>query len=99
MKLVFLASCFAFSLLACGAKTTITGRVQIYGNEPHTFVGVIDDKGVEYSVYPKEKEKELRDLQGRLIKFNVEFIDNSQTDNYLLLKGGVITPLSWKIIK
>jgi len=79
--------------------TKLTGRVQIYGNEPHTFVGIVDENGNEYAVYPPEKEKELRSLQGHLIEFTVVFQDNPQAYGSLFLKGGTVTPVKWEIIR
>jgi hypothetical protein len=96
MRAGALILCLAFAAFGCGSKT-ITGRVQIYGNEPHTFVGVIDNKGVEYSVYSQEKAKELEKLQGRLIEFEVKFVDTPQA--YNRLEGGFIELLSWKLVK
>jgi len=78
---------------------TLTGRIQIYGNEPHTFVGIIDENGAEYAVYPPEQEEKLRKLQGHLIEFTVIFLDKPQGYGSLFLQGGTITPLEWRIIR
>ena len=78
--------------------TKLTGRVQIYGSEPHTFVGIVDGNGTEYAVYPREKEEELRKMQGHLIEFTVVFLDDPQAYGSLFLKGGTVTPLNWEII-
>ena len=79
--------------------TTITGRVVGYGNEPHTFVGIVDERGIEYAVYPPAKETELRNLQGHLIKFTVIMLDEPKGEGGLYLKGGTVTPVSWEIIR
>ena len=76
----------------------ISGRVQVYGNEPRTFVGILDMDGVEYAVYPRSKEDELRPLQGHLTEFTVVFIDE-QTFGSLFLRGGTVTPIKWEIIQ
>ena len=76
----------------------ITGRVQVYGNEPHTFVGIVDLNEVEYAVYPISKENELRRLQGHLIEFTVVFIDEPKAFGSLFLRGGTVTPIEWKIM-
>jgi len=81
------------------STTMITGNVQIYGNEPHTFVGIIDKNGVEYAVYPVSQEEELRKLQGHLIEFTVVLLDKAQGSRGMSLKGGTVTPVSWKIIQ
>ena len=76
----------------------ITGIVQVYGNEPHTYVGIIDMNGIEYSVYPRSKEEELRQLQGYLIEFTVVLLDEPQGYGSLFLRGGTVTPIKWEII-
>jgi len=58
--------------------TKLTGRVQIYGNVPHTYLGIVDEKGIEFAVYPPEQEEKLRGLQGHLIEFTVIFLYKPQ---------------------
>jgi len=77
----------------------ITGMVQIYGNEPHTFVGIVEGNGTEYAVYPRSSEDDLRKLQGHLIEFTVIFLDEPRGEGSLYLKGGTVTPLGWEIIR
>ena len=77
----------------------IDGMVRVYGNEPHTFAGIVDQNGVEYAVYPPEKEEELRALQGHLIKFYVIFDDVHKTYGSLFLKGGTVIPIEWEITR
>ena len=78
----------------------ITGWVQIYGSEPHTFVGIIDHQDeTEYAVYPPSKEEELRGLQGRLIEFTVTKQDEPMSFGGLQLKGGTVTVVEWRIIR
>jgi hypothetical protein len=77
----------------------ITGMVHVYGNEPHTFVGIEDEKGTEYAVYPPSSEAELIKLQGHLIEFTVIVLDEPKGEGGLYLKGGTVTPLSWEIIR
>jgi hypothetical protein len=77
----------------------ITGRVKIYGSEPHTFVGIVDERGNEFAVYPPEQEEKLRQLQGRLIEFTVIFLDEPKGEGGLYLKGGTQNPVEWSIIR
>ena len=77
----------------------ITGMVQIYGNEPRTFVGIVDEKGTEYAVYPRTVENELRELQGHLIEFTVIMLDEPKGEGGMYLKGGTVTPVSWVVIQ
>jgi len=82
-----------------GNMTKIIGRVQIYGSEPHTFVGIVDEMGTEFAVYPPEQEEKLRQLQGRLIEFTVIALDEPKGEGGLYLKGGTVNPLEWSIIR
>ena len=77
----------------------LTGRVQIYGSEPHTFVGIVDERGTEFAVYPPEQEEKLRRLQGHLIEFSVIFLEEPKGYGSLLLKGGTVTPVKWEILQ
>jgi hypothetical protein len=84
-----------------GAENTIKiiGRIQIYGNEPNTFVGIVDENGAEYAVYAPAREEELRKLQGHLINFTVVFLYEPQGYGSLFLKGGTVMPIEWEIIR
>ena len=73
----------------------IRGRIQIYGNDPHTFVGIVAENGTEYAVYSPSRENELRRLQGRLIEFTVILSGESQDCG---LRGGTVIPVEWEII-
>jgi hypothetical protein len=77
--------------------TNIRGRVEIYGNEPRTFVGIVDENGIEYAVYPPSVGEELRKLQGYLIDFTVVLLDEPQGFSSLLLRGGTVTPIKWEL--
>ena len=79
--------------------TKISGRVQIYGNEPFTFAGIIDFNGKEYAVYPPAQEEKIRALQGHLIEFTVIFLDEPKGYASLYLKGGTVELISWEIIQ
>ena len=84
--------------VGAGRETSIIiGRVEVYGNEPRTFVGIVDEDGVEYAVYPPAKEAELRRLQGNLIKFTVVFVEENIFAS-MFLKGGTVEPVSWEIL-
>jgi hypothetical protein len=102
----------AFNVLASGKKekspagtggkntTTLVGRVQIYGNEPNTFVGIVDEHDVAYSIYPPNpnSEAELRKLQGHLIEFTVILLDKPQ-DYAGKVLGRTLTLIDWKVTK
>ena len=77
----------------------ITGRVEIFGNVPHTFIGIVSEDGRQYAVYPPEQEEQLKSLQGHLIEFTVELLDEGRGYGSLFLRGGTVTPLSWEILR
>ena len=108
MKIVAFVLIFGFASLcafSCGNDAIventakIIGSVRIYGNEPFTFVGILDENGTQYAVYPRAKEDELRMLQGHLIEFTVIFLDEPMGEGGMYLKGGTVTPVSWEIIR
>jgi len=70
---------------------TLQGTIKIYGNEPHTWVGLetVPDKKV-YVIVPPEKAEEYRKLQGRLLELRVRFQGTA-----LPPAAGSVTPLSW----
>jgi hypothetical protein len=78
---------------------TIVGIVQIYGADPSTFVGIVDQDGTEYAIYPPEKERELRALQGHLIEFQVIFENGQENYGGLFLGGGTVIPVKWKVLQ
>ena len=82
-----------------GGTAKIIGTIQVFGNEPRTFVGIVDQDKTEYAVYPPSREEELRRLQGHLIEFTVVFLDEPHGPGSLFLKGGTVTPIKWEIIQ
>jgi len=77
----------------------IVGRVQIFGSEPRTFAGIVDENGIEYAVYPESQEAALRELQRYLIEFTVIPLDEPRGYAAAFLGGGTVTLLEWKIIR
>ena len=80
-------------------RNTITfiGTVRVFGNSPHTYVGIVDEEDVAYAVYPPAKEEELRALQGYSIEFTVVFVEE-RVYGSLFLRGGTVEPIRWEII-
>ena len=75
----------------------IVGRVEVYGHEPETFVGIIDVNDVQYAVFPPSMEEELSKLQGHLIEFTVVLLDEPQGFGSFFLRGGTVTPIKWEL--
>ncbi|MCL2602048.1 MAG: hypothetical protein FWD91_04455 [Treponema sp.] len=82
-----------------GGAVQVVGRVQIYGSEPHTFVGIVDTDSNEYAIYPATQEEALRKLQGHLLAFTVIFMDEPRGYGATFLNGGTVTVLTWEIIR
>ena len=100
LAVVFLSafSCTTINNTNTGNSSVLTGRIEIYGNEPFTYVGIVDSSGVAYNIIPRSTADELRSLQGHLIEFTVSYPEE-QIQGYGSLPGGTVTPISWKIIR
>jgi len=73
---------------------SLQGMIHIYGNEPHTWVGLETPDGKVYALVPPEKADEFRALQGRLLELKVTFQDTALPPG-LPPADGMVTPLSW----
>ncbi len=107
MKLFFsvvvVLAVFSFSLFSFGGRDklesvklqpiTVVGQIGVYGNEPHTWLGFVDNKGVEYGLEASEEDlKELRNLQGILLELSglLEPVPEGQPVGYQTFSGGKI---------
>lgn len=99
----------AFCVYSLGKKdepvqSTVTGLVHIYGNEPHTFAGIVCDDGKAYTVRgEKEMVAEIRATQGEKISVTGVIIPAVTKDSegrdilpFEQLKDGTIRASSWK---
>jgi hypothetical protein len=95
MKTIAITCLTFLCFLSCASVKTLSGRVQIFGNEPHTYAGIVaGDKA--YAIYPPEKEAELRLFQGQDLLFTVRFLEKPQGYGSLFLTDGCVTPISWR---
>jgi hypothetical protein len=99
-KIVLIAVAVVFSgVFACTSQEkapkqeNIQGMVKIYGNEPHTWVGIETVEEKIYTVFPPETAAELRKVQGRLLELTVVLEGPAK-------RGieGKATVLSWRIV-
>jgi hypothetical protein len=68
--LAFACCALAWACASPGQK--LVGSVRVYGSEPHTYAGILSEKdGRVYLINGGEKERELRELQGRRVEFTV----------------------------
>lgn len=94
-------SSFAFGSRDSGKaqNLVIRGAVLIIGNEPHTRVAITSEDGSKsYLVVSPKNEKEIRDLQGRLVDFTVSTIEKPASPVPPGIDGAVEV-ISWKIVK
>ena len=79
--------------------TEVTGFVNVYGNEPFTFIGIVTDKNEQYSIKAdQETLNDLRKTQGQKIEikgtiYKYEDISLNQ------LKDGNLIVIEWKLAK
>ena len=95
------SSCVSGGSLSVKETTEIIrGRVRIYGNEPHTYVGIeTEDTSKVYAVSPKEIDIVIRQLQGHLIEFKAVMLEKPEGEESMYLKDGTVKLISWKIIE
>jgi hypothetical protein len=73
------------------------GSVRIYGSEPHTYVGIVNEKDDKmYRLSNNTKDSELRALQGKRIEFTVKALSDGKGS--YPPADGVITLLSYKVL-
>ena len=92
-------TCFAYSKPAKAKTDSITGYINVYGNEPFTFIGIVTDDDKEYSISADDSIlKELQKTQGKKIEIKGT-IEKSEKPGFNQLKNGRIILLEWKYIK
>lgn len=80
----------------------VVGQIGVYGNEPHTWLGFVDQKGVEYALdTTPEMQKELRNLQGVLLELSgfLEPVPEGQPVGFQALSGGTIELEEYSVYK
>ena len=70
-------------IFACGAlfamakNQSITGYVKVYGNEPHTYLGLKTEDGTVFTLKAdKEVLSEIQNKQGVLLQLNGKVTEN-----------------------
>ena len=99
-----LLTIFALPLFAFGSKdkkeentplqpVTVIGQIALYGNEPNTWLGFVDQKGVAYTLkVPAELLENLLRQQGVLLKLSgaLKLVSEDQPASFQVLSGGTI---------
>jgi len=112
MKKLFLTLFLIFTsvLLSAYSKPvkdkviSVSGLINVYGNEPFTFIGIKTDSGEEYSLTAeKEVLDQLRNTQGKRIEItgSVKQADKNQEKpvvEFNSLKSGNLIVLDWEYV-
>ena len=92
-------TCFAYSKPAKAKTDSITGYINVYGNEPFTFIGIVTDDDKEYSISADDSIlKELQKTHGKKIEI-IGTIEKTEKSGFNQLKNGRIILLEWKYVK
>ena len=102
-----MSSLFAFSgrdkvETAALQPVKVVGQVGVYGNEPHTWLGFVDQGGGEYALdATPEVLKELRNLQGVLLEISgfLEPVPEGQPVGFQTLSGETIRIEEYSVYK
>lgn len=112
MKKLFLTLFLIFTsvLLSAYSKPvkdkviSVSGLINVYGNEPFTFIGIKTDSGEEYSLTAeKEVLDQLRNTQGKKIEItgSIKQADKNQEKaavEFNSLKSGNLIVLDWEYV-
>ncbi len=105
-KKIFLILIIMFSsLIFCSYSknkiTKVKGTIQVYGNNPFTYIGIVTTDNKEYAISAEEKvNSELWKTQGRMIEITGYIIKpESDSKSHGLLKDGKIEVTEWKYVK
>lgn len=74
-------------------QVTVVGQIGVYGNEPHTWLGFVDQKGVEYALdATADMLQELRGMQGLILEITgkLDAIPEGQPAGFQALSGGTL---------
>ena len=83
---------------------SVSGLINVYGNEPFTFIGLKTDSGEEYSLTAeKEVLDQLRNTQGKRIEItgSIKQADKNQEKaavEFNSLKSGNLIVLDWEYV-
>jgi len=75
------------SMLNCNSNE-IKGNLYVAGNEPFTYLALKTEEGAVYKLEcSKEMEKELRQLQGKILNLEISEIKNFEKVNIAVVKN------------
>ncbi len=95
-----LLSVFLFSSFSRNNIKTVRGYVQVYGNDPFAYLGIITDDEKEYAIIAEEEEiSKLWKTQGSRVE--LKGIITKPKKNILepdMLKDGKIEVAEWRLM-
>lgn len=78
--LVILQIICSFSIFAMAKNQSVIGYIQVYGNEPHTYLGLKSQDGTVFTLKAdKETLDEIQKKQGELLQLSGKIIENKKT--------------------
>lgn len=112
MKKLFLTMFLIFTSILLSAYSkpvkdkviSVSGLINVYGNEPFTFIGIKTSSGEEYSLTAeKEVLDQLRNTQGKRITIKASLKENDKTKSeaqveFNSLKNGNLIVLDWEYV-
>lgn len=96
-----LLSGMLFCSFSKNTTKTVKGFINVYGNEPFTYIGIETEDDKKYTISASEEEiSKLWKTQGSLIEIEGYIIKpESEGRQPGMLKDGKIEVLEWKFVK
>ena len=96
-----LLSGMLFCSFSKNTTKTVKGFINVYGNEPFTYIGIETEDDKKYAISASEEEiSELWKTQGNLIEIEGYIIKpESEGRQPGMLKDGKIEVVEWKFVK
>lgn len=96
-----LLSGMLFCSFSKNTTKTVKGFINVYGNEPFTYIGIETEDDKKYAISASEEEiSKLWKTQGSLIEIEGYIIKpESEGRQPGMLKDGKIEVLEWKFVK
>lgn len=99
--LMLLIFCMFFSSFSKNNNKTVKGYINVYGNEPFSYIGIETEDEKKYAI--KAEKSVIEDLwktQGNLIEITGLITPNTDAaKSFDMLKDGKIEVIEWKVVK
>ena len=99
--MIMFTTCFAMSKFNGDDNSSdfVTGRIKVYGNEPFTFLGIVTEDGLKYTLKAEKKVLDkIQNAQGHLVEIKGKIeIEKDNSGNQI--KNSYLIVEDWKIVK